>query len=65
MKIFGDQPLGGKKYPLTTEQFKELYKTYTKGILTEQAMTKTRDMILDLENMADLTDLVQILTSIA
>lgn len=57
-----DQPIGGKKYPLTSAQIVDLYRKYTRGILTEEQISITIDMILDMENVQDLSELIDIVT---
>jgi 2-methylcitrate dehydratase PrpD len=57
-----EQPLGGAKSPLTTEQFKELYKKYAKGLLTEEQLEWTANIILNLEQYKDLQEFMDVLT---
>lgn len=57
-----DQPLGGPDFPLTSEQFKELYRKYVKGILSEEQIEWTSQIILNLEQTKDLRELMDVLT---
>jgi 2-methylcitrate dehydratase PrpD len=57
-----DQPPGGSKYPLTTEQVVQLYRKYTRNILTKEDISRTADMIQQMEDIDDLTDFIHILT---
>jgi len=57
-----EQAVGGWKSPLTTEQFIELYRKYTRRFLKESAIIKSADMILDLENQQNILPLMSILT---
>ena len=57
-----DQPPGGNKYPLTTTQVVELYRKYTRTILAEEQISRTTDIIQDIEHIGDLTELINVLT---
>jgi 2-methylcitrate dehydratase PrpD len=57
-----EQPLGGAKLPLTTDQFRELYKKYAKGLLTEEQLEWTANIILNLEQYKDLQEFMDVLT---
>lgn len=54
--------IGSKEDPLSEEQFRDLYRKYTAGILTKEAMERTADEILSLEDSSDLTLLADRLT---
>ena len=54
--------LGSPEDPLTRAQFSELYRHYTKGGLSEGDIEKTMEMIWNLENLPDISDLMNILT---
>ncbi len=54
--------IGSPKEPLTTEQFRELYRKFTRGILSEEQTTKTAEAILNLEKLSDVEELMDILT---
>ncbi|MFH0843895.1 MAG: MmgE/PrpD family protein [Pseudomonadota bacterium] len=54
-------PLGHPTLPLTTEQFRGLYSKFTKGILSESDMSKTADIILNLEKYST-NDLMNIIS---
>jgi 2-methylcitrate dehydratase PrpD len=47
--------------PLTTEQVQGLYAKFTKGILKEKDISRTTDMILNLERVKSLRELIDIL----
>jgi 2-methylcitrate dehydratase PrpD len=57
-----EQPIGGNKNPLTSEQIVGLYRKYTRNILTEEQISRTVDIILDMENVQDLSELIDIIT---
>jgi len=57
-----EQPLGGAKLPLTSEQFKELYKKYAKDLLTEKQLEWTANITLNLEQYKDLQEFMDVLT---
>ncbi|HIJ55889.1 MAG TPA: MmgE/PrpD family protein [Deltaproteobacteria bacterium] len=57
-----DQPIGGNKFPLTSAQIVDLYRKYTRNILTEEQISRTIDMTLDMENISDLSELINIIT---
>ena len=57
-----DQPIGGNKFPLTSAQIVDLYRKYTLNILTEEQISSTIDMTLDMENISDLSELINIIT---
>jgi 2-methylcitrate dehydratase PrpD len=57
-----EQPIGGSKLPLTSEQFKELYYKYTKGILSEEQIEWTAKIILNLEKVKDLREFMDVIT---
>lgn len=47
--------------PLTTEQVQGLYAKFTKGILEEKDISRTTDMVLNLEKIKNLRELINIL----
>ncbi len=57
-----EQPIGGNKFPLTSAQIVDLYRKYTRNILTEEQISRTIDMTLDMENISDLSELINIIT---
>ena len=57
-----EQPIGGNKFPLTSAQIVDLYRKYTRNILTEKQISRTIDMTLDMENISDLSELINIIT---
>jgi len=57
-----EQPIGGNKFPLTSTQIVDLYRKYTRNILTEEQISRTIDMTLDMENISDLSELNDIIT---
>jgi 2-methylcitrate dehydratase PrpD len=57
-----DQPYGGPKYPLTMDEVVAIYRKYLKGILSEKHIERTKDIILNLENEADIKELADICT---
>ncbi|MFH1758320.1 MAG: MmgE/PrpD family protein [Pseudomonadota bacterium] len=57
-----DQPYGGPKFPLTMDQVVDIYRKYCQGILSEKHIERTKDIILNMENEADLKELFDICT---
>jgi len=54
--------LGHPKDPLKTEeQFRELYTKFTKGILAQNEISRTADMILNLEKLENVKELLTVL----
>lgn len=56
--------IGAPEEPLTTEQYLELYRKFTRGILSPKQITKTAEAILNLEKLtdADVEELMDMLT---
>lgn len=54
-----EQALGGPQFPLTQDQFKELYRKYTRTVLTSEDIEETWQIISNLEKMENLTDFLQ------
>jgi len=54
-------PIGHHKEPLTLEQFRRLYAKFTRGILTEKNISKTAELILNLEKLNNVKELINIL----
>ena len=54
--------LGHPEDPLTMEQFRELYLKFTEGILSDKDILASAEMILNLEKLANLTELMRILS---
>ena len=46
---------------MTMDQFKELYQKFTKGILSDEQIIKTRDAIMNLESLSDTDTLMDML----
>jgi 2-methylcitrate dehydratase PrpD len=59
---FMEQPYGGPNYPLTMDQVVNIYRTYCKGILSDEQIEHTKDIILNMENEPDLQELFDICT---
>ena len=57
-----DQPYGGPKYPLTMDEVVDIYHKYCKGILSDDQIERTKDIILNMENEPDLQELFDICT---
>lgn len=57
-----DQPYGSPKYPLTMEEVADIYKKYLKGILSDQQIERTKDIILNMDKEFDLQELFDICT---
>lgn len=57
-----EQPIGGPKLPLTTEKLVALYKKYSQGVLSEELIEWTGDVILNLEKHKDVQELMDVLT---
>ncbi|MFH1481227.1 MAG: MmgE/PrpD family protein [Pseudomonadota bacterium] len=53
-------PLGHLKDPLTLDQFKALYAKLTKGLLSEEKISKTTDLILNLEKIGNIKELMDL-----
>jgi 2-methylcitrate dehydratase PrpD len=54
-------PIGHPKEPLTQEQFKGLYSKLTQGILSEKEISRTAELILNLEKLENIEELADIL----
>jgi 2-methylcitrate dehydratase PrpD len=48
---------GHPKDPLTTDEFEKLYRKLTSGILTEDAIAKTTDLVLNMEKLKNINKL--------
>jgi len=57
-----DQPYGGPKYPLSMDQMVAIYRKYCQGILSDDQIERTKDIILNMENEPDLQELFDICT---
>lgn len=57
-----DQPYGGPKYPLTMNQLVDIYRKYCRGILSDEQIERTKDIVLNMENEPDLQELFDICT---
>jgi hypothetical protein len=57
-----DQPYGSAKYPLTMDQVVDIYRKYCKGILLEEHIDRTIEIILNMEKQPDLQELFDICT---
>ena len=57
-----DQPYGGPKYPLAMDQLVDIYRKYSRGILSYSQIERTKDIILNMENEPDLQELFDICT---
>ena len=53
---------GHPEEQLTTEEFKDLYRIFTRGILPEKQIERTMDLIWSLEELNDIRELMRILT---
>ena len=53
------QALGGPDFPLAQDQFKGLYRKYTKNVLTENAMEETWQSISNLEKIDNLSGFLE------
>ena len=54
-------PIGHPSQPLTTDQVQNLYAKFTKGILKEKDISRTADMVLNLETIKSFRELIDIL----
>jgi 2-methylcitrate dehydratase PrpD len=54
-------PIGHPSQPLTTDQVKNLYTKYTEGILKKEDISRTTDMVLNLETVKRFRELIGIL----
>jgi 2-methylcitrate dehydratase PrpD len=59
---FHGSTLWGPKYPLTMEQVVDIYRRYCKGILPDDQIEHTKDIILNMEHEPDLQELFDICT---
>ncbi len=59
---FMEQPYGGPNYPLTMDQVVDIYRKYCKGILSDEQIEHTQDIIMNMENEPDLQELFDICT---
>ncbi len=51
-------PIGSPGEPLTVEQIKDLYRKFTRGILSQEQIESTADSILNLEKLSDVKALM-------
>jgi len=56
-----DQAIGSPKYPLTREQYVELYNKYARALLTEDQLEESVNMIASLEKLSDIAGLADII----
>lgn len=56
-----DQVIGGPKYPLTKEQYKDLYRKYASTVLIDEHIKWSANVILNIEKYEDLGDLIDLL----
>lgn len=54
--------IGAPKEPLSKEQFEQLYRKFTQGILDEEQINQTADQILNLEELDNVKTLMNVLT---
>lgn len=54
-------PIGHPKEPLTTEQLRGLYAKFCQGILPEKNISRTADMIFNLESLSNVKELINLL----
>ena len=54
--------IGSIQEPLSSNQFRELYSKFTKGILSDDQIDQTAEAILNLEKLHDVLELMNILT---
>jgi 2-methylcitrate dehydratase PrpD len=57
-----EQPYGGPKYPLSMDQVVDIYRKYCQGILSDEKIERTKDIILNMENEPDFQELFEICT---
>jgi 2-methylcitrate dehydratase PrpD len=53
--------IGAPQDPLSLEQIEDLYTKFTKGILSDDQIKKTREAILHIEELSDIEELMDIL----
>jgi len=53
--------IGSPKDPLTMEQFGELYRKFTRGVLPSPVIDRTAQLIMNLEDLGDIRELTKIL----
>lgn len=56
-----DQVVGGPKYPLTKEQYEDLYRKYASTVLIEEHIKRSANIILNIEKYEDLGNLIDVL----
>ena len=56
-----DQVIGSPKYPLSREQFIELYKKFASVVLNDTQIKESVDLLVNLEKLSDLEPLIDIL----
>ena len=57
-----EQPYGGPKYPLSMDQVVDIYRKYCRGILSDEKIERTKEIILNMENETDFQELFEICT---
>lgn len=57
-----EQPYGGPKYPLSMDQVVDIYRKYCNGILPDEKIERTKNIILNMENEPDFQELFEICT---
>lgn len=57
-----EQPYGGPKYPLSMGQVVDIYRKYCNGILPDEKIERTKNIILNMENEPDFQELFEICT---
>jgi 2-methylcitrate dehydratase PrpD len=53
-----EQSVGGPKLPLTKEQVIGLYRKYTRSVLSDEQISQTADLVLNLESVEDASELL-------
>lgn len=59
---FMEQPYGGPKYPLSMDQVVAIYRKYCKGVISDEKIERTKEIILNMENEPDFKELFEICT---
>ncbi len=55
------QAKGGPEFPLELEEFHQLYKKYTRIVLSNEDIEQTWEILVDLENIEDPNTLLELL----
>jgi len=57
-----EQPYGGPNYPLSMDQVVAIYRKYCRGIISDEKIERTKEIILNMENEPDFQELFRTCT---